>query len=83
MENKIFNLFVSVHMRFLFISHSANAPLVRRGLFNSVESFVHVHAQNLELTPLEKGALWMGFLQNTCVPCLVLVQFASIDVRWT
>ena len=64
MENKIFNLFVSISMCFLSvshsamsISHSANALLIRRGPFNLAESFVHV--QNLERTPLEKGDCWM------------------------
>ena len=63
-ENKIFNPFVSVSMRFLSlshsamsVSHSANALLIRRGPSNPAESFVHV--QNLERTPPEKGARWM------------------------
>ena len=59
-ENKIFNPFVSVSMRFLSISHSAmsvshsaNALLIRRGPFNPSESFVHV--QNLEWTTVKKA----------------------------
>ena len=65
-ENKIFNPFISVHMRFLSVSHSAKVLLVRRGLFNPAESFVH--AQNLEWTPLEKGARWMyGSYALACV----------------
>ena len=47
MENKIFNPFVSVSMRFLsvshsgmFVSHLANALLIRRGPLNPAESFV-------------------------------------------
>ena len=49
--------FVSVSMRFLSVSHSANALLIRRGPFNPAESFAHV--QNLERTPPAKGARWM------------------------
>ena len=63
-ENKIFNPFVKVNVRFLSVSHwamsvshSANALLIRQSPFNPAESFVHV--QNLERTPPEKGARWM------------------------
>ena len=53
-------------MRFLSVSHSAKVLLVRWGLFNPAESFVH--AQNLEWTPLEKGARWMyGSYALACV----------------
>ena len=66
MENKIFNLLVSVCMRFLSVSHSTNALLVRRCLVNPAESFVH--AQNLEWTQPEKGAGWMyGSYTLACV----------------
>ena len=66
-------------MRFLSVSHSANALLVRRGLFNLAESFVH--AQNLEQTPPEKGACWMyGSYTLGCVSfgtCVFLVLYLS------
>ena len=72
-ENKIFNPFVSVSMRFLSVSqsemsvsHSANALLIRQGPFNPAETFVHV--QNLERTPPEKGApLMYGGHALACV----------------
>ena len=62
-------------MRFLFVSHSANALLARRGLFNLAES--------LEWTPPEKGARWMyGSYMLVCVSFgtyafLVLYLFSS------
>ena len=49
--------FLSVFHSAMSVSHSANALLIRRGPFNSAESFVHV--QNLERTPSEKGARLM------------------------
>ena len=66
MENKIFNLFVSVRVQFLSDSHLANVLLVRRGPFNQAERIVQ--AQNLERTPTEKGARWMyGSYALVCV----------------
>ena len=66
-------------MRFLSVSHSANALLVRRGPFNPVESFVH--AQNLKQTPPEKGTHWMyGSYALTCIlfgPRAFLVLYLS------
>ena len=59
--------FLSVVHSAMSVSHLANAFLVRRGPFNSTESFVH--AQNLERTPLEKGARWM---YDSCALTFVL-----------
>ena len=80
----MFTPFVSVRMRFLSVSRSANAFLVRRGPFNPAESFVH--AQNLERTLPGKAVCWlyiccslgMRFVRNLCVPRPVLVSSHSL-----
>lgn len=60
----IFNLFVSIHMCFLSISHSANI------LFNPVKTWNRLHRV--------KHLLVLWYVQNWWVPCFVLVSSHSL-----
>ena len=69
-ENKIFNPFVTVCMRFLFVSHSANALIVRRGPYNPAESTKLGTYATGKRRPLVVRQLCAGirFVRNSCAP---------------
>ena len=88
-ENKIFNPFVRMH--FLSVSHSANALLVRRGLFSPAESFyacMHKTWNGLHWKKAPAGCTvavhWHAFclelLRSLSCTCPVRIRWCPVDL---